>query len=321
MLAVTVPFEIHAEVWVLVAGVAALGWYTAKIVQPKAIAAGYEPITRGQKIWFVLAIAGMWAVSDWPVHEIAEQHLYFVHMFQHLFLSMLVPAMFVLATPRWLLELVVGRDSAAWRFLRTGSKPVVAGLVFNALTMLLHWSRLVQLSFDSGAVHFGLHLLIFGSGLLMWMPVIGPIEEWRLTPLGQCFYLFAMSIVPTVPGGWLVFAEDVVYRHYDTPDRLWGIGVLTDQQAAGVVMKLVGGFFLWAVIFFIFTRWAHRELAKDEQARIDRQRADAAARAEDERATATGASADGPSVDGEPVLTFDEITREFARHPAPADDR
>lgn len=306
MTAVTVPFEVHAEVWVLVAGVIALGWYTATVVQPKAVAAGYEPITRGQKTWFLLAMVCMWVVSDWPIHEIAEQYLYFVHMFQHLFLSMLVPAMFVMATPRWLLELVVGRDSAAWRFLRTGSKPLVAGLVFNALTMLLHWSRLVQLSFDSGAAHFALHLLIFGSGLLMWMPVIGPVHEWRLPPLGQCFYLFSMSIVPTVPGGWLVFAEGVVYRHYDTTERLWNIDVLSDQQAAGVVMKLVGGFVLWAIIFIIFYRWADQEMTRDERERTDRQRAAAAAAKEQQ---------------DEIVLTFDQITEEFARHPAPSDDR
>ena len=336
ILAVDVPWEWHAEVWVLIVGVVALGGYAAKVVQPKAIAAGYEPITRAQKTWFVLAVAGMWVVSDWPVHEIAEQYLYFVHMFQHLFLSMLVPAMFVLATPRWLLELVISKDSRAWRFLRTGSKPLVAGLTFNALTMLLHWSRLVQLSFENGAVHFALHLMIFSSGLLMWMPVCGPIKEWRLSPMGQCFYLFAMSIVPTVPGGWLVFAEDVVYRHYDTPERLWGVGVLTDQQAAGVVMKLVGGFFLWAVIFIIFTRWANREMASDEQQRTERQQAErdrvkqALADAEPPAGgvepvgpsgTTTPEAAGGTSDERGAVLTFDDVRREFENNPPPVADR
>lgn len=341
--AVSVPFEAHLEVWVLIVGVVALGWYTAKIVQPKAVAVGYEPITRAQKTWFTSAVLGMWIVSDWPVHEVAEQHLYFVHMFQHLFLSMLVPAMFVLATPRWLIELVLRRDSRAWRLLQTGSKPIVAGVTFNALTMLLHWSRLVQLSFENGALHFALHLLIFSSGLLMWMPVFGPIKEWRLSPLGQCFYLFAMSIVPTVPGGWLVFAEDAVYRHYDTPERLWNIDVLTDQQAAGVVMKLVGGFVLWAIIFLIFTRWAHSELANDEADRLEAQRkaresAKAAKRSPVQTSTGLDLTADpqaadanGPAGDGNEtdktatannvgVLTFEEVSREFAENPAPPED-
>lgn len=301
LIAVSVPFELHPEVLLLVFGVLALGWYTSRVVQPKAVAAGYEPIRTGQKVWFGFAVAGMWAVSYWPIHEIAEEYLYFVHMFQHLFLSMLIPAMFVLATPRWLFELIIQPQSLAWRFFRTGSKPLLAGLVFNALTVLLHWSGLVQLSFESGAIHFGLHLMVFTAGLLMWMPVIGPVEEWRLPPLGQCIYLFLMSIVPTVPGGWLVFAEEVVYRHYDTPERLWNIGVLTDQQAAGVVMKLVGGFFLWGVIFIIFTRWAHSELANDEQDRIEMHRRNRESLASD--------------------LTFEQVSRQFEESAAPSEDR
>ncbi|MDH3292983.1 MAG: cytochrome c oxidase assembly protein [Acidimicrobiia bacterium] len=319
--AVTIPYVAHVEVWVLVAGVLALGWYTAHVVQPKAVATGHPPISRVQKTAFVLALLGMWAASDWPVHEVAEQYLYFVHMFQHLFLSMLVPLLFVLATPRWLFELLIVPGTPVWRFFRTGSRPLVAGVVFNVLTMLLHWSRLVQLSADNGAAHFGMHVLIFVSGLLMWMPVFGPVEEWRLSPLGRCFYLFAMSIVPTVPGGWLVFAEGVVYPHYDTPDRLWGIGVLTDQQAAGVVMKLVGGFLLWAIIFFIFIRWASAEMAKDERERTERQQAAREARAVDEAAPIVVDLADLTDPTGDEVLTYEQVSREFARTPPAPEER
>ena len=290
-----IGWQAHPEVWTLVLGISALGFYVWRVVQPKAVAAGYEPINRTQKFWFGLAVASLWLVSDWPIHDVAEEYLYFVHMMQHLVISMLIPVMFLLAMPRWLFELLIPPDGRAYQMLRQGSKPIVAGLVFNALTLLLHWSRLVQLSFESGPLHFALHLLVFVAGLLMWMPVIGPVAEWRLPPIGQCIYLFMMSIVPTVPGGWLVFAEDVVYRHYDTVGRLWGVGVLTDQQAAGVVMKLIGGFFLWAVIVVIFARWAAAEAEADKQARRARQAA------------------------GGSDLTYEAVTREFARSNAPAD--
>ena len=267
MFATSIPYVAHIEVWVLIIGAIGLGWYGAKVLQPKAIAAGYEPITRRQGAWYVAAVLSMWVLSDWPIHEIAEQHLYFVHMIQHLFLSMIIPAMFLLATPRWIIELIAQPGSRAWTWLRTGAKPVVAGVVFNALTVLLHWSVTVQLSADSGAIHFLFHLMIFASGLLMWMPVISPVTEWRIGSIPQCIYLFCMSIVPTVPSGWLIFAEDVVYRHYDTPERLWGISAIDDQTAAGLVMKLMAGMFLWATIFVIFVRYANREMAADEARR------------------------------------------------------
>lgn len=267
MIAVTVPFEAHFEVWTLIAGAAALGLYGWRVLQPKALAAGYDPVSRRQAAWFVAALGSMWVFSDWPIHEIAEQRLYAVHMVQHFFLSMLIPAMFLLATPRWIVELVAQPGSRAWRWLETGSRPVVAGVVFNAMTVILHWTVTVQLSFESGAIHFLFHLMIFASGLLMWMPVISPVAEWRVAPMAKCIYLFCMSIIPTVPSGWLIFAEDVVYRHYDTPERLWGIGVMDDQTAAGLVMKLLTGFFLWGTIFIIFMRWAHEEMRADEELR------------------------------------------------------
>ena len=267
MYALTVPYEAHVEVWTLIAGTLAVGWYGWRVLQPKALAAGYDPISRRQAAWFLSAVASMWIFSDWPIHEIAEQYLYAVHMIQHFFLSMLIPAMFLLATPRWIVELVAQPGSRAWRWLETGSRPLVAGVVFNALTVLLHWSVTVRLSFESGAIHFLFHLMIFASGLLMWMPVISPVEEWRIAPVAKCIYLFVMSIIPTVPSGWLIFAEDVVYRHYDTPERLWGIGVMDDQTAAGLVMKLLTGFFLWGAIFIIFIRWAHEEMRADEERR------------------------------------------------------
>ncbi len=289
----SVPWQAHPEVWFLVVSAIALGWFASKVVQPKAIEAGYPPISRQQKFWFVVGVAGVWLVSDWPVHDVAEDHLYLVHMFQHLGLSMLLPAAFVMATPRWLLELVIDPEGKLWRWLKQGSKPLVAGGIFNALTLVLHWSAVVQWSADSGPVHFAFHLMVFVAGLFMWQPIIGPITEWRLQPLGQCIFLFIMSIIPTVPSGWLIFAEGVVYRHYDTPDRLFGIDVLTDQQAAGVVMKLVGGFFLWGIIVVIFGRWAS---GQQEQDRLDR-----VARSEK-------AAAD---------LTFESVNDVFESTPAP----
>ncbi len=301
----TVPWTAHPEVWLLVAGALALAWFAANVVQPKAVAAGFDPISGKQKAWFALGVFGIWIASDWPVHDVAENHLYSVHMAQHLALSMLIPACFVLATPSWLFELLVPSGTNLRRAVAWLSKPIVAGIVFNCLTMWLHWSKVVQWSADSGAVHFAFHLMVFSSGLLMWMPVIGPVSEWRLQPLGKCIYLFTMSIVPTVPGGWLVFAEGVVYRHYDTVDRLWGIDVLTDQQAAGVIMKLVGGFFLWAVIATIFAKWAKSEGEADRLALRERH---AAAR----RAAAA-------TTTDEVDLTFEEVNDVFSSSPAPVE--
>jgi putative membrane protein len=59
-------------------------------------------------------------------------------------------------------------------------------------------------------------------------------------------------VIPTVPAGWLTFANGAVYKAYDHDPRLWGISVTTDQQLAGAVMKIGGSLFLWAIITYLF---------------------------------------------------------------------
>jgi putative membrane protein len=107
-------------------------------------------------------------------------------------------------------------------------------------------------------------------------------------------YLFTTSLVPTVPGAWLVFAEGAVYSAYDIPARLWGISVTTDQQVAGAIMKLGAGTYLWVIIAVLFFRWAATQAEQSQ----------------------------GPprlpiTVGDDDVLTWEQVERELAEHPAP----
>ena len=108
-------------------------------------------------------------------------------------------------------------------------------------------------SVESGPLHYGLHVLVVTTSLLMWMPVVGPFPEFRIGPAGTTIYLFLQSVVPTVPAGWLVFAEGVVYKLYgEQPVRVWGISPTDDQQIAGAIMKVGGGMFLWTIVVYVF---------------------------------------------------------------------
>lgn len=232
--------------------------YAVRIIGPKAVRDGSPIVTRRQKMWFALGILVLWGASDWPVHDIGEHYLYMVHMVQHLAFTMVAAPLFLLATPTWLARLIIGDGWFAGSVIRRLCRPVVAALLFNASFVFVHYPPTVNTSATNGVLHFGLHLLIVSTALLMWMPVCGPLPEMRISLPGQMLYLFCQSIVPTVPSAWLIFAEKPVYRVYDTAYRMGGISAVSDQQAAGVFMKLGGGFFLWAVIFVLFFKWASR---------------------------------------------------------------
>lgn len=124
----------------------------------------------------------------------------------------------------------------------------------------------------------------------------------------KMIYLFLMSIVPTVPGGWLTFAENAVYSSYDTPTRAFGISVQDDQQAAGVFMKLFAGSWLWFLITCQFFVWAFRHQREEEA--LDRATRRSVPPPDD-------AAAADPAGDETP-LTYEAVARAFAAtDPAP----
>ena len=256
----------HPEVWLLVAGLIGLRLYAGRVIGPKVVGTDVEPFNRRQNLAFIGAVLVLWVASDWPLHEIAEQRLYSAHMFQHLLMTMMMPPLLWLATPEWLARLVIPSGGRAERVLHTVAKPLPALLVFNAFNLLSHWPWIVTEAVSGpGTFHYSVHFVLVFTAMIMWIPVCGPWKELRLTLPGQMVYLFAMSIFPTLPAAMLANSDTVVYTVYDHAPRLWGISVLDDQVAAGLVMKLAEVSYLWVIITVMFFKWAGRHLEADRQ--------------------------------------------------------
>lgn len=277
----------HPEVWVLVGGVTVLAVYALRVVGPKVVPAGQPVASRQQIAWLVLGLVLLWVASDWPMHDISEEYLFSVHMTQHMVLTYMVPPVLLLATPEWLARLVLGRGRVKRAFYAL-CRPVVAALLFNGFLLLTHAPGIVNASVENGPFHYLVHAVMVATSFLLWMPVCGPLPELRISYPGQMIYLFVVSIVPTVPAGWLTFAEGSIYSAYDVPDRLWGMTITDDQQMAGVIMKLVGGGFLWVIITTRFFQWATK--FSDSDKAVDQA---------------------GPPTD----LTWADVERAFDEHP------
>ncbi len=245
-------FQQHIEVWVLIVAVVASYTYAVRKIGPRIVTTG-EVVTRKQLTAFIAGVLMLWLASDWPIHDISEEYLYSVHMFQHMMYSYFIPPLVLLATPYWLFDLIFS-SSRSRRVINFLTKPVIAGVLLNLVIMITHIPALVNQSVSNGPLHYALHVLVITSSLLMWFSVCGPDKQRHLSYGGKTIYLFLMSVVPTVPAAWLTFAEGAVYKHYDIAVRVWGLSVTTDQQVAGAIMKTGGSIFLWSIIVFIFFR-------------------------------------------------------------------
>ena len=304
-------WQAHPGVWLLVLGILGLGIYATRVIGPKVVPAGEPIVTRRQKGWFTLALVLLFVAGDWPMHDIGEKYLYSVHMVQHLLMSFVIPPLFLLATPQWLARLVITDGGAASTWIRRLARPVPAAVLFNGLTILLHWEEVVRLSAENGAFHYSMHVLLFSTALLMWIPVAGPLPEMRISLPAQMIYLFLQSVIPTVPGAWLTFADNPVYDVYGHAVRVWNVGVIDDQQSAGAIMKILGGFYLWALITILFFKWATRQEALNARSEYERP-----AVVPDERFAQRTAVV--PVAELSDELTFEALSAEWERlGPAP----
>ena len=287
-------FQWHPEVWVLVAFLTGAFTYMVKVIGPNAVPEGQPVITRKNLYAFIGAMLMLWVASDWPLHDISEEYLYSAHMLQHMMLSYFLPPLALLATPTWLLRVLIG-NGAVYRAVAFLVRPVIAGVLFNVVVMVTHVPLVVTASVENGPLHYGLHAAVVLLSLLMWMPVVGPIPEWHIGPLAKCIYLFLQSVVPTVPAAWLTFAEGAVYKSYDIPVRVFGWNVTDDQQLAGAIMKTGGGIFLWTIVIYIFFKRFAAGYGSEQDFR--------------------------PASDADGLLTTEDVEREFAEHatPGPSD--
>ena len=198
--------------------------------------------------------------SQWPMHDLSESYLYSAHMVQHLLFSLVAAPLLVAGLPAWLLRDLL-RPAWAFRAFRFVTRPLVAILLFNGVLLFTHWPAVVEASVTGGApVHLSLHVLVVGSAMVMWWPIVSPLPE--LPPIGppvQMLYLFVQSLAPTIPASFLTFGSEPLYDVYATFPRIWGVSAINDQLIAGLIMKLAGGLLLWGVIAAVFFRWARRE--------------------------------------------------------------
>jgi putative membrane protein len=261
VLAVAYPaWQPHVEVWLLVAAIAAAYAVAVMRVGPRHAAPGKAPVTRLQAVSFGLGVVAIWLAASWPIHDIAERYNYSVHMVQHLVLSMVAAPLLLLGTPAWMLRAILRPPSLLFRAVRFCARFLPALIVFNLVLVFTHWPAIVDASLQNGFLHFSVHALIFVTSLIVWLPVVSGLPEIpRLSPLPRMLFLFAQSIVPTIPASFLTFGSSPLYKFYEHVPHLWGLSTVDDQRLAGLIMKIGGALLLWLIIAVIFFRWAGEE--------------------------------------------------------------
>jgi putative membrane protein len=320
---VTLRFHSHPSVLLVIGGLGVFFWWAftklgPSLVESSQVEPGEVVATRRQKQWIAAGLAWTFVFSYWPLHDIAEKYLFLAHMLQHSVFTMVAPACFLLGAPSWLWRWVIDKPVIG-AVVRFGSKPLVALLVFNALIAGTHWPRLVEKTLHNEWLHFSIHFVLFSAATLMWIPVIN--REPRLPRLktpAKMMYLFAQSIVPTVPASFLAMSNTVMYPTYAKAGRIiHGFDAIGDQQIAAAIMKLGVGSLLWGIVGYLFANWwrdTNAGLADDNMRAVVK----ASGPVRVAGMTISGGRVEAPAVADSDVLTWDQVEAEFARLDAAA---
>jgi putative membrane protein len=244
-------FSPHADVLlVLLAFGVGYWWATTRLA----------PASRRQRTWFYGGLLLVWVAASWPIHDIAEDDLYAVHMVQHVIFTFVAPPIVLLGMPALLVGWLV-QHRVVGAVVRACTRPLVALVGFNLIVGLSHLKFVVDRATVSAPLHFGVHLVLFASALCLWCPVINRAPELpQMRPAAKMIYLMANALLPVPIVTALALASGPVYDHYASAPRLWGISAMNDQQlAAGVMWMLESFWTIGALVVVFFSWWASEQ--------------------------------------------------------------
>jgi putative membrane protein len=197
-----------------------------------------------------------------PLHGLSEQYLFSAHMTQHILILLIAPPLLLLGTPEWLLRPVT---TLRWvsPVVRVVTKPVVAGVQFNAVLALWHIPAVYDAALGNHVLHYTQHFVFVFSAVLMWWPVVSPLPEHpSLHYAGQLLYLFVVNLPQKLLAVFLTLVSRPVYPTYAHADRILPISAIHDQQLGGAIMwapMAMIFFAAFAIVFFVWFNKAERE--------------------------------------------------------------
>ena len=93
-------------------------------------------------------------------------------MVQHMLLVVVVPPLWLLGTPGWLLSPPL-RSPVALAVGRALTNPFVAFFLLNGALYIWHIPPLYDATLTNEPLHIGEHLIFLVTGVLFWYPVLG----------------------------------------------------------------------------------------------------------------------------------------------------
>ena len=195
-----------------------------------------------------------------PLHEWSDNYLFSAHMVQHLLLMLIMPPFLIWGLPPWLIRKVL-EIRPVYRVGRILTHPVVAFLAYNAVFIFWHLPGYYNWAMMDHTVHIIQHVSFMAVAVMMWWPIMSPVEELQRIPAGPILmaWIFLFGIPGTIVSAMITLSDDVLYSWYAAAPRITSLSALDDQRLGGLIMWIPGMLVFWVAITAVFFRWTGYE--------------------------------------------------------------
>ena len=248
---------------------AALAWVLLRSLRavPSYPAARRRWLWGGYAVLMVALASPLAAFADW---------VFWVHMVQHLLVTLVAAPMLLLGAPLALFTRASSPRTrrriarvAHGRVAQALTHPFVAWSSFTLAMWLTHFTGLYDAALANQVLHGVEHVLYLAVALLFWWPVIGlDPGARRLGWPARIGYLIVAIPQQSFLGLAIYSSKRVLYANYESLERSWGPAALSDQRIAGMVMWIGGDFVLLACLIATLMAWMRAD--EREAHRIDR---------------------------------------------------
>ena len=259
---------------------------TAYALRATTLARERRPLPAWRPVCFYAGLAVIAVALLSPIGHMGEE-LVFMHMVQHLLLADVAALLIVLGFTRALLQPVLA--VRVLDRLQVLILPLVALPLWIASLYVWHLPALYDATVTSEALHALMHACFLGFGILIWMPVFGPLPVPAWFGGGaQLAYTAVARLAAAALGNVLMWSGTVLYTAYAAGEAEFGISPLADQSIAGAIMMAEGMVVTLAMLAWVFLRWAARDSEKQRLLDLAHERGVTLDERRAERAVAAG---------------------------------
>jgi putative membrane protein len=222
-------------------------------------------VARWQAWAFLAGLLGTFAALSSPLDPLGNA-LFSAHMVQHLALVLVSGPLLAAGAPLLVFVWALPPQSRmrirrGWRGMpaaRGAARVLLHPMAAWALHAVALWGWHLPVSYDAAVrddtVHAVEHFSFLASAILFWWVILPRGGALRHAPGLGVLYVFAFAMQSGVLGALLTLSEIPWYTAHVGTTTAWGLTPLDDQQLAGAIMWVPGGFAYLAAIGWLLLR-------------------------------------------------------------------